>query len=303
MSNYLDITFPWFNKGIKTVVPSGEISLRQFINATINPKPDMKKAFLEIQKAAEEGNMELKDQLKQDNLFFTTPSVKLKYRNYASIEEFNPFAILEYDKIEYASELRDYIFEKKKSCIFAFNSPSNRGCKFIFLIEKPTSVESYKELYFGIAAELDVFKCLDISNSRPVLPLFNSWDEGARFREDAVPSTLKGYKENTFIPFDGSLEVKGAHTEGEKEDCIKLISHLINRIEDNGHNQVISTSFLGGGLTTHYGIEEVEIWGLIEEKIRDNNYLSKGVQGYIKTAQTMFNKGLLNPTPMQNDND
>lgn len=303
MSSYLDITFPWFKRGIKTVVPSGEISLRQFIEATINPKPAMKTAFLEIQKAAEEGNLELKDQLKQDNLFFTTPSVKLKYRNYDSIESFNPLIVIEYDKIPYASELRDYIFEKKKSCIFAFNSPSKTGCKFIFLIDTPTSIKSYKELYFGIAAELDVFKGLDISNERSVLPLFNSWDEDAKFREDAIPSTLKGYKENAFVPFEGDFEVKGEYTEEEKEECFRLISHLINRIEDNGHNQVISASFLGGGLVAHYGIEESEMWGLIEDLIRDNDYLSKGTNGYLKTAQTMFNKGLLNPTPMQNDDD
>lgn len=297
MSNYLDLTFPYFQKGIKTVVPSGEVSLRQFINATINPKPKMKQAFLDIQKAAEVGDLELKDKLKSENLFFTTPSVRLQYRNYDSIKEFLPFAVLEYDKIEYAEVLRDYIFDSFQSCIFAFSSPSKTGCKFLFLLEKcPESVEEYKEYYFGIAYHLDKFVGLDISNERCVLPLFNSWDESARFREDAVGSSWRGYKENAFEEPDVEIEPKGEYTEKERKECIKLIENLIDRIEDNGHGQVLSASFIAGGLCSYYGLNE--LFDVLQERIRDNNYLSKGTNGYLKTASQLYNKGLRYPTPL-----
>lgn len=297
MNSYLDLTFPYFQKGIHTVVPSGEVSLRQFIEAIRNPKPKMKKAFLEIQKAAEEGNLKLKDELKSKNLFFTTPSVKLSYRNYDSIEKFLPFAVLEYDKIEYAEELRDYIFDSFKSCIFAFSSPSKTGCKFIFLLEKaPESVEEYKEYYFGIAHHLDVFKGLDISNERCVLPLFNSWDENARFRENAIGSSWRGYKENRFEEPDTEIEPKGEYTEEERRECVNLIENLIDRIEDNGHGQVLSASFIAGGLSSYYGLEE--LFNVLQERIRANSYLSKGTNGYLKTASQLYNKGLRYPTPL-----
>jgi len=298
--NYLDLKFPWFQKGIKTVVPSGDISLRQFIKTVKNPKSKMKEAFLDIQEAAKRGDLKLKDELKQANLFFTTPSVQLNYRNYDSIDYFLPFAVLEYDKMEYGEELRDYVFSKFKSCIFAFLSPSKTGCKFIFLLEKcPESVEEYKQYYFGIAYHLDKFKGFDPSNERCVLPLFNSWDADAKFRDDAIGSSLRGYKTNAVNYCMDDVEIKGEHTEKEKKDCEGLVCNLIKRIYDNGHNQVLSASFIGGGLAAYYGIED--LWYSLEECIRANDYLSKGTSGYLKTANQLFIKGTNFPTPIKKD--
>ena len=207
--NYLDLDFPWYQNGIKTVKPSGRITMKQFINCTINPKVEMIKAFEEIQKAATEGNLKLKDELKTKHLFFTTPSVIVDpIRNYESIVEFRPFVVLEYDKIPHAAELRDYIFEKVESCIFAFLSPSKTGCKVICAIPQVFSVSEYKEYYFGLAHQFDKFINLDLSNSRCVLPLFNSYDPDAKFREsEIIPSTARGFKTSAFIPFEGEIEI------------------------------------------------------------------------------------------------
>lgn len=298
--SYLDIKFPWFQNGIKTVKPSGLISLQQFINAVISPKPEMVEAFNLIEAAAKENNKAEKDKLKSEKLFFTCPSVIVDpIRNYDSVKEFTNLCVLEYDDIEYAEELRDYIFEKQKSCIFAFVSPSKKGTKFIFYIEKPTSIEHYKQLFFGIAADLDKFKGLDLSNERCTQPLFNSYDPNAKFREDAVMSTKRGYKINAFVPSDIEIECAEHVSEEEKEDCINMISRLIGRIEDSGHNQVISTSFLCGGISAYYGISE--LWDVLQESIESNAYLSKGTKGYLISARTMYNKGLLNPTPLRKD--
>lgn len=54
--SYRESTFQWYNNGIKTVKPSGNISLEQFVNAVRSPKPEMIKAFEEIAKAGKEGN-------------------------------------------------------------------------------------------------------------------------------------------------------------------------------------------------------------------------------------------------------
>ena len=300
MSSYMDVSFQWYQNGIKTIKSSGYITLRQLINAIISPKPEMVEAFKLIQEAGARGDKAEKDKLKAERLFFTTPSAIFDpIRNYDSIKEFRPFGIFEYDDIPHCEELRDYIFEKRKDCIFAFSSPSKTGCKFVFLFgEIPTSVDHYKQLWFGVAHDLDKFINLDLSNERCTQPLYNSFDPEAKFREDAVGSVVKGYKENSFVPFVGEIEIPEEVNEEDVEQCFNLISHLIGRIEDSAHNQVLSTAFLSGGLVSFYGINQDEMWNLLEDKIRDNQYMKKGTEGYLTTAKTMFLKGLQNPTPI-----
>ena len=304
MSNsYMDVSFQWYQNGIKTIRPSGNITLRQLINAIISPKTEMIEAFKLIQEAGARGDKAEKDRLKAERLFFTTPSAIFDpIRNYDSIKEFRPFGIFEYDDIPHCEELRDYIFEKRKDCIFAFSSPSKTGCKFVFLFgEIPTSVDHYKQLWFGVAHDLDKFINLDLSNERCTQPLYNSFDPEAKFREDAVGSVVKGYKENSFVPFVGEIEIPEEVNEEDVEQCFNLISHLIGRIDSSGHNQVVSTTFTASGLCTYYGINIDEMWALIEDKIRNNDYLSKGTENYLKTAKTMFNKGLGFPTSLRKD--
>ena len=299
--SYLDENFQWYKNGIKTIRPDGFITLRQLINAVISPKPEMIEAFKLIQEAGAKGDKAEKDRLKAEKLFFTTPSAIFDpIRNYDSIKEFRPFGIFEYDDIPHCEELRDYIFEKRKDCIFAFCSPSFTGCKFVFLFgETPTSIDHYKKLWFGIAYDLDKFINLDLSNERCTQPLYNSYDPNGKFREDAVGNAVYGYKSNSFIPFVGEIEIPEEVSEEDKEKCFNLISILIDRIDSSGHNQVVSTTFTASGLCTYYGINIDEMWALIEDKIRNNDYLSKGTEGYLKTAQTMYNKGLNFPTALR----
>jgi hypothetical protein len=302
--SYLDLKFQWYSNGIKTIRPSGLISLRQLVNAIIAPKPEMIEAFNLIKNAGLSGDKKEKDRLKAEKLFFTTPSATFDpIRNYESIKTFLPLAIFEYDDIKFAEDLRDYIFEKRKDCIFAFCSPSFTGCKFIFYIDTPTSIQHYKELWFGIAQDLDKFINLDLSNERCTQPLYNSYDPNAKFREDAIPSFARGYKENSFVPFVGEIEIPEEVNEEDAEQCFNLISHLINRIDSSGHNQVVSTSFLASGISVFHGISTNEMWDLLEDRIRSNDYLSKGVEGYLNTAKTMFNKGLNFPKKLEKKED
>lgn len=299
--SYLDLKFQWFNKGIKTIKPSGFITLKQLIDTIRSPKPDMIQTFKLIEEAGVRGDKAEKDRLKTEKLFFTTPSAIFDpIRNYESVKAFLPLAIFEYDDIEYAEDLRDYIFEKRKDCIFAFSSPSKTGCKFIFLLGKtPESIEEYKELWLGIAYDLDKFKNLDMSNLRLTQPLFNSYDPDAKFREDAVGSVVRGFKTNSFQPFSGEVVVAEDVSEEDKEECFNTISFLIDRIVDCAHNQVLSCAFLGGGFVAFYGIDQDEMWNLIEDRIRDNDYMKKGTNNYLKTAHTMFYKGLQFPKELQ----
>ena len=301
MNNYIDLSFQWYTNGIKTIRPNGNITLRQLINAIISPKPEMVEAFKLIQEAGAKGDKAEKDRLKAEKLFFTTPSAIFDpIRNYDSIKKFRPFGIFEYDDIPYCEQLRDYIFEKRKDCIFAFCSPSFTGTKFIFLFgETPTSIEHYKKLWFGIAHDLDKFINLDLSNERCTQPLYNSYDPNAKFREDAVGSVVRGYKTTAVKEVKiEDIEFPEEVSEEDVEKCFSLITHLIDRITDSGHNQIVSATFTASGLCAFYGIDTNEMWDLIEDKIRDNNYLSKGTAGYLVTAKTMFNRGLGFPTSL-----
>lgn len=301
MINYLDLQFQWYSNGIKTIRPSGLISLQQLINAIISPKPEMVEAFKLIQEAGAKGDKEEKNRLKAEKLFFTTPSAIFDpIRNYESIIEFRPLAIFEYDDVEYAEELRDYVFEKRKDCIFAFCSPSFTGCKFIFLLgETPKSIEHYKSLWYGIAYDLDKFKGLDMCNERVTQPLYNSYDPNAKFRKDATGTSVKGYKEGGFTPYVGKIETLENIDEEEVDNAIRLIKHLFDRIDSNAHNTVVSCSFTAGGLTSFYGIDSDDVWNIIEDSIRNHNYIKSNVDGYLKTSLTLFNKGLNFPTPLK----
>lgn len=301
-NNYLDYKFQWYKNGIKNIKSNGFITLRQLINSVISPKSEMLEAFKLIQEAGARGDKAEKDRLKAEKLFFTTPSAIFDpIRNYESIVSFLPFGVYEYDNIEHSELLRDYIFEKRKDCIFAFCSPSFTGTKFIFLFgEIPISINHYKELWFGIAHDLDKFKNLDLSNERCTQPLYNSYDPNAKFREDAVGKVVRGYKVNAVKPIDlENIEFPEEVSEEDVQKCFKLVTHLIDRIVDSGHNQVLSASFTASGLCAFYGIDISEMWDLLEDRIRSNDYLSKGTEGYLKTARTMFNKGLNFPTPIK----
>ena len=73
MSNsYMDVSFQWYQNGIKTIRPSGNITLRQLINAIISPKPEMVEAFKLIQEAGARGDKAEKDkQLKNRKLILS----------------------------------------------------------------------------------------------------------------------------------------------------------------------------------------------------------------------------------------
>ena len=302
MSNsYMDTSFQWYQNGIKTIRPSGIITLRQLINAIISPKPEMVEAFKLIQEAGARGDKEEKNRLKAERLFFTTPSAIFNpIRNYESIVSFTNLAIFEYDDVEYAQELRDYIFEKRKDCIFAFCSPSSTGCKFIFLLgETPKSIEHYKALWYGVAHDLDNFKNLDFCNERVTQPLYNSYDPNAKFRGDAVGLVKRGYKEGSFVPYVGQVDVPDNVDEKEVEDAISLIKHIFDKIDSNAHNSIVSCSFTAGGLVSYYGIDSDDVWNIIEDSIRNHSYIKTNIDGYLKTALTLFNKGLNFPTPIK----
>lgn len=296
MSNFIDtISFQWYEADIKKIAPKGDITLRQFINSVKCPKDSLKETFKKVEEASLAGNKELKAELKK-GLFAVTPCVQIKgVRNYEGIKSFNNILIIEYDGISFSDELRDYIFEKFDSCLFAFISPSKGGCKFIFRIKPVNSILEFKELFFGLAYELDKFINLDISGSNCVLPLFISWDENAKVRENPTEWTQRGYKEGSFIPYEGVFETPEDINEEDTKEVISKITYLFNKIESNGHPQVVKYSALLGGYVASSYISYDEAYDLLIELIENNNYLSKDTNNYKTTAKTMLSRGMSSP--------
>lgn len=290
--SYLETKFSYYDADIKRVKPLGDITLQQFINAVISPKPQLLETFKKIEEASKAGDNLLKAELKK-GLFAVTPCVEIKgIRNYEGIAGFTGLCVIEYDKIPHAAVLRDYIFKKFDSCIFAFLSPSKSGCKFIFNIKKVNTILEYKEMFFGIAHSLDKLINLDYSGANAVLPLFISNDADAKFREDATVWTRRGYKEGAFVPFTGHVELPDDMNEADIEECIRIATYGIDSIVSEGHPTVVKISFLCGGLAASGYIEEELIYNTIEDLIKSNDYLAKGLDGYLTTFKTMFNKGL-----------
>lgn len=297
-TNYTEIKFQWYDKGIFNNHPKGDITLGRFVDSVVCPKPSLIKAFDSIRIASEKGDLKLKDKLKQDNLFFVTPSIRVNNtRCYDDIYCFLPFCVLEYDKIPYAEELRDYIFNTYDSCIFAFTSPSKSGCKFLFHIPIATSIEGYKEYYFGIASELNKFKGLDMANQNCSLPLFCSYDENALFREDAKVSTLRGYKEDAFKPFEGETEEVEDITDKERQFVERLIRKQVRKADEDGvgHINVRTAGLICGGYSASGYIDEDYGLEIIIEEIEASDYLTKNIRGYSKTARDMIERGKQSP--------
>jgi len=294
--NYLDtIVFQWYDADIKKIAPKGDITLRQFINSVKSPKEALKTTFNKIEQASLDNDMTLKAELKK-GLFAVTPCVKIKnIRNYEGIQMFNDVLVIEYDKIPYAVELRDYIFEKFNSCVFAFLSPSKSGCKFIFRIKPVSTILEFKELFWGLAYELDKFINLDWSGANAVLPLFVSWDEEAKVRENPSEWIKRGYKEGSFIPYEGDFESPDDINEEDRQEVIDKITYLFNKIEDNGHPQCVKISCLLGGFVASDYISYDEAYEVLEELIESNTYLSKDINNYKTTARTMLTRGMTSP--------
>lgn len=294
--NFIDsISFQYYEADIKKIRPKGDITLRQFINAVISPKEGIKETFHKIEQASLAGDKELKAELKK-GLFAVTPSVQIKgVRNYEGIKCFNNILTIEYDNIDYSEEMRDYIFEKFESCFFAFVSPSKGGSKFMFRIAKTNSILEFKELFWGIAYELDKFINLDYSGANCVLPLFISWDENAKVRENPTEWNQRGFKEGSFVPYEGIFQVPENINEEDKQEVIDKITFLFNRIEDNGHPQCVKYSCLMGGFVASSYIEYDEAYELLMELIENNEYLSKDTDNYKTTSRTMLTRGLGSP--------
>ena len=298
MNTYLDnISFQFFPAKIWEAKPLGELTLRQFLDVHKSPKDSTVEVIEKIKIAAKNGDLKLKDELKQNNLYSFVPSVKLdgNGRGLVNIVDYNPIMLCEFDKIDHALELKERLFNNLKSVIAAWISPSGRGLKLLIRIPKPKSVEDYKQYYCGLAYYLSQYEGFDGVNYNIVLPLFLSFDRDILIREDAEEWTTRGGKINSFKVFEGEFETPENIEDKTKDKITDKITFLVNQIDDNAHPRIRNISTIFGGFCTQYGFDIEEADDLICDLIADNIYMQKNVRGYCKTAKEFLRKGFLAP--------
>lgn len=300
--SYLDIKFPYYPNNISIVKPLGHISIKEFIRAVSNPKENVKQLFLDIKNAADKGDLKLKGELKK-KLYYFTPCIDTDGlgRSYSNITSFSGLVQVDFDGLTNATEFRDWFFENCKSCILCGLSPSGYGIKALVKIPKVKTVNEYKEYFCGMAVYLEKFKGFDRATFNPSLALYMFYDPDLKWREDATVSTVRGVKINAFDPNKTiDFEITDDIDEEVEKLVVNKINFLIGRIEDNAHPQLLGISFLIGGWAGANFIGEELAFDTMNEAIENNDYMSKDTRGYLRTAKSMYLKGVDNPAEFKN---
>lgn len=311
--------FHYYPARVDSKRPLGVVNIEQFVEAIKNPNPHIRQVFKQIAESEagamaarasgdlfnEKAYRKIKDNLKQQNLFYFTPCVFTdgQGRGYSNIQYFNGIAVLDFDHIDNAEKLKNYVFFNYNCVICAFLSPSKKGVKFLIKIPKivrvtggqlaPLSPEimEFKEYYYGLGAEFERFKGWDGTGQNCILPLFLSYDPDILYRGDAIEWTKKGKVLDAFKA--STAPAVRVETDDEKKRRIyENIKKAFDLINDNGHPQVRAAGVSLGGYVSSGYLSQFEAEEFIFSCIRANAYLSKGVDGYCKTARTAVQTGL-----------
>lgn len=307
MSFLSDIKFQYYPADIEKCIAIGEVTLQEFIDAHRNPKKAILETFNKISKAAAVGDLKLKNELKK-SLYYFTPSARFDgWRKYDNIVFPTTQVVqIDFDGITNAAELRDELFEKLSCVVCAYLSPSRLGCKMLIRVPACYSIEELKSYIYGLYSFLERYKGFDAAPANISLPLYLSHDADIKWRENPTVWSRKGIKVNEFdmTKFDPNYE---ATDELSKEDLlvvaerVKAVIMMADK-EQVGHKNVVAGSLLAGSTASYYkNINEDKMFEYLISCIEECNYLQKNLQGYKKTAQTMYNSALNRPSEFKKD--
>ncbi|MEI7501071.1 MAG: BT4734/BF3469 family protein [Bacteroidota bacterium] len=308
MSKYTEISFQYYPARVNSNEPLGIISLERFLISTKTPKNSTKAIFDQIADAELSGDKKLKDELKQNHLFYFTPCVYVHpFRRYDCIKHFTGLLVLDFDHIDNARDFKYFLFDEYKCIITAYISPSKRGVKCLVKIpvinaNRPWEelVAKFKEYYFGIAAEMEPYNGFCESTQSSVLPLFQSYDPELLSRNDPDTWATKGTKRGNFSTTPTLCKPVIDVTYKEKETLIKIIDRGFRNITDYGHPPLRSLCLSIGGYVASGYIPEHEALQMIYYEIENHSYLRKGIRGYKTTAQWAIRAGQSKPLTLNN---
>tara|TARA_R110002012_G_scaffold322078_1_gene554685 strand:- start:7229 stop:8152 length:924 start_codon:yes stop_codon:yes gene_type:complete len=301
---------PFYIGGIRTTNSSGEISLEQLVSSILNPKDSIVSLFEQIEEASRLGDKKLKVKLKEQLPFFTVSARFNSRRKYENIIEFNPIAQLDFDGLneDEADEFRSYIFNHYPQIICSFLSPSRKGVKCIIKIPKidtskgiDKGINKYKAYYKAIESEFSNYKGFDSAPKNMALPLFLSYDYFMLDRsfDEAEEWDIEEFEEDNLtqkfpLPIKPYKKLK-SNDKNERRAYNTIRKAIQNIVDSPGHFQLRSACLIFG---TRCGAGYVDFQDAkqeVENLVRSNDYLKKGVSGYIKTALWALNEGYKTP--------
>ena len=290
------IIFPYYDADITHHTPLGYVSLEYMLNAIKNPKQDIKHIFEQIMIADENKDAKRKQELKT-KLFSFNPCVYIEgKRKYDNIKHFTGIAILDFDKMEsvqYAEEFKEYLFNTYPYIIASWLSASKRGVRAVVKIPICSNIDEFKQYFGALENELKIYKGFDPAPKNCVLPLFISYDPNLLMRNN---STIFDRK---FIPIEKPAIKQYIIT--DKSNVIEsIILKRINTITDSGHTILRATAYLLGGYIGANYIDYNYSIQMINNMIDSHHYLTQKASVYKKTAKTMIDKGINNPTYLIN---
>jgi len=295
------IKFPYYSGDIRISTVLGHVTLDDFIKSHQKPSPKTSKTLSAIKVAVEKGDKEEKRKLKS-KLYSFTPSIMIPFgrrRIYDNIASFTGLMQLDFDGIETeqkAKDLKEHIFHEHEEIVCAYLSPSKRGVKALMRIVIANDVDHYKALHKSVSEEFEEYDGFDNSTKNAILPLFISEDKDIMFRKYSRAEIWykTSYKKKFYINVSETPTKTGLHDK-DYNKVVRLVTSAINEITDEGHPQVVKASLILGSRVGAGYITESEARYLIENLIKTNDYLSKGISGYVKTAMWGISNGISNP--------
>lgn len=298
-----EIIFPYYSGNIYNSLVLGHVTIEQFIHSHKHPKKNIINIINKIKEATELNDIKLKRELKQ-HLYSFTPSVYInigKSRKYENVLKWTGLMQLDFDKIpdiNTAKELKNYIFEQRE-IITCYLSPSGTGVKALMLIKKPEDKNHYKAIHKAMVSKYEELSYLDLATKNAMLPLFLSIDKNilSRSINKCIIWSDESWDKPNYIRLNDTKNNKENKFSNNyyKNKTLRILKEKIEKIIDNGHPQVRSAALILGSRVSAGYIDIHTAQYEIENLIKNNNYLSKGISGYLSTALWGISEGHKNP--------
>jgi hypothetical protein len=277
---------------IKSAKVRGELSLCKWLNKVRTPSEKTVKLISSIRLEPDKAK---RDAMKI-NLPSVTPAVRFnkgESRKYTNIKSFTGIAVLDFDKIDFADEFRDYLFETYPFIYATWLSSSAKGCRAIVRIPVSDSVDVFKLRYKALEKIFHVYNGFDTAPKNCVLPLFYSIDAEIKFNLHRTEIFTDIASPDLVLPMP-VMDWKRP-SEIKSKWAIDNTIKAIDKITDNGHPQLRGASFALGGYVAGGYIDYNDAIDLIYKLIDSNAYLSQKHEIYKRTAQEMIRKGTTKP--------
>lgn len=283
---------PYYTGGVFETVPKGQISLKDFLLKISLPPKDLTNRVDAIQKASQEGNKELKGQLKMKLPFFT-PAINCTARRYQDIKHFTGLMPVDFDNLEQseAKYLRKQLMSHSYF-IAAWLSASGKGVRGLVHVPICQNEVEYKARFKALSEDLSIYRGWDMAPQNCVLPLFYSYDYDMITNADFT--TFTDIYMHRDPPRDEKIRI---YTNGsdDEQHVINIITKKISSITTSGHFILRAASYAMGGYVGEGYISEDNANNVIHQLIDGHSYLKTKASVYKKTATEMISKGAQSP--------